>query len=294
MALDFQKRVLYLVRQATGCPVDEGKNVTPDWLMRPGRVECGQRWPLICAIYRALESDLELPEVMPSDEWRKIDGILRIPNFRPRIVEADEMQHFNWHRATTLRRYPAGLSLAFDRKIWLEHSQGEPRPKSGGWAKPKPPLFPGPGGRHRQRAFRDALADILPLVKGFCPTLRIAEFEVPWLWEHDAVSRMRVLLNRKFGNDDGIQKPKRGRPKLPEAQARTHAMPAVRVTESEFKRIVTVSRKGDLLNRKFGNDDGIQKPKRGRPKLPEGQARTCVIPLFRVTESEFKRIEYIR
>lgn len=65
--------------------------------------------------------------VMPPKESRNIDGILRIPAFSPGIVEVDESQHFNWHRGTTLRLYLAGLSLAFDRKIWLEHSQDEPR-----------------------------------------------------------------------------------------------------------------------------------------------------------------------
>ena len=40
------------------------------------------------------------------------------------------------------------------------------------------PLFPGEGARHRQRAFRDALTDILAPDYGFAPTLRIAHFEV--------------------------------------------------------------------------------------------------------------------
>lgn len=40
-----------------------------------------------------------------------------------------------------------------------------------------------PGGRHRQRAFRDALADLLPPLHGFGPTIRIGHFEVErWAW----------------------------------------------------------------------------------------------------------------
>ena len=34
------------------------------------------------------------------------------------------------------------------------------------------------GVRHRQRAFRDALADLLPALHGFGPTIRIGHFEV--------------------------------------------------------------------------------------------------------------------
>jgi hypothetical protein len=42
-------------------------------------------------------------------------------------------------------------------------------------ARPCPPLFPDAGGRHLQRAFRDALADLVPLEHGWLPTLRIAD-----------------------------------------------------------------------------------------------------------------------
>ena len=195
MPLKIQRAVLDLIIQATGGRIE---SKTPDWLMRPGSIECGKQWPLVCEIYREL-TGLELREVMPMKEWRKVDGILKCGSSDERIVEVDESQHFNHYRGMTLRRYPKELRLAFDRETWIDHSRAEPRQKSGKWAAPKPPLFPNAGGRHLQRAFRDALADILPPEYGFQPTLRIADFEVkPWIGTESARKWMDDLLNRKI------------------------------------------------------------------------------------------------
>lgn len=80
----------------------------------------------------------------------------------------------------------------------MSRSDKKTKLEGGGFAAPKPPLFPGENGRHRQRAFRDALCDILPLEHGFAPTLRIADFEVAsWMHSSDAAARMeRLLVNR--------------------------------------------------------------------------------------------------
>jgi hypothetical protein len=193
--LDLQRSVLDLITQVTGGTMERK---TPDWLLRPGKIECGKNWTLVCKIYGNL-TGLQLPEVMPTKEWRKVDGVLSRSGFGARVIEVDESQHFNLFRAITLRCYSHQLQLAFDRKVWIDHSTKEPRQKAGGWAKPKPPLFPEPGGRHLQRAFRDALADILPPQHGFQPTLRIADFEVrAWLGTSSARNRMNALLNCKF------------------------------------------------------------------------------------------------
>jgi hypothetical protein len=64
---------------------------------------------------------------------------------------------------------------------------------------PKPPLFPLEDGRHRQRAYRDALADLLPAVHGWLPTLRIADFEVAeWIYRPGARRRMEQLLGERL------------------------------------------------------------------------------------------------
>jgi hypothetical protein len=198
MPLKIQKAVFDLIFQVTGI---EQRPEMPRWLVRPGKIECGARWPLICEMYRKLTDGLELPEEMPVNNSRRVDGILHCGRSDYRVVEVDESQHFNYFRAMTLDLYPLELRLAFDLRTWTERSRHEPRQKSGSWAAPKPPLFPGSGGRHRQRAFRDALADILPVDHGFQPTLRIGDFEVKdWIGAADACARMEDLLNRKFSS----------------------------------------------------------------------------------------------
>jgi len=142
---------------------------------------------------------MDLPEVMPPSDWPPLDGFLQTPGSAPRVIEVDEGLHFNNFRGMSLRRYPAGWPVAFDVKVWVRQSHAEPKQNSGALARPVPPLFPGEGGRHRQRAFRDALADILPPDHGYLPTLRIADFEVKgWIGTASAARRMEELLDSKL------------------------------------------------------------------------------------------------
>lgn len=192
-ALEFA--VVRLATEILGVGVGE----TPDWLMRPGRIECGDRWPLIVAIYRDL-TGRELPEVAPRRERRKVDAVLVGCGRSSRILEIDEVQHFNVYRAMTLRRYANVVPLAFDAAAWIERSQAKRKLEGGRFGCPKPPLFPEVDGRHRQRAFRDSLCDILPTVHGFAPTLRVADFEVKgWIGTSGARRRLAMLLEHKIG-----------------------------------------------------------------------------------------------
>jgi hypothetical protein len=171
---------------------------TPDWLVRPGRAECGDRWPLVRSIYSEL-TGLELPDEMRKVERRTVDAVLVVPGSPPRIIEVDEKQHFNAYRAKTLRRYKDDIPLAFDADFWIARSDAKAKLEGGGFGRPKPPLFPDEGGRHRQRAFRDALTDILAPHHGFAPTLRIASFEVKdWINLLDRTERMRRLLSARL------------------------------------------------------------------------------------------------
>ena len=172
---------------------------TPHWLLRPGRADCSARWPLIKEIYRDLEAGLELPEVMRPVERRELDAVIETGDAGLRVLEVDETQHFNRFRALTLGHYAHTIPLAFDADEWIARSEQKIRLEGGGFGKPKPPLFPGEHGRHRQRAFRDALADIIPLEYGYAPTLRIGDFEVAaWAFGADAEERMRNLLREKL------------------------------------------------------------------------------------------------
>ena len=172
---------------------------TPAWLMRPGRLECRIQWPLVQEIYHAL-TGRQLPDTMPSRERRAVDGAFRWSASEPFIFELDEKQHFNDYRAKTIGLYPATMHLGFSRDRWIEHCLKKRKLEGGGFAEPKPPLFPGENGRHRQRAFRDALTDILPSEYGFAPTLRLADFEVrDWILGPDAADRVTVLIADRLG-----------------------------------------------------------------------------------------------
>jgi hypothetical protein len=194
VARDIERAVVAVVHELYG-----GKFIaTPDWLMRPARAECRRRWPLVQTIYRDLTGG-ELPEDMPPREHRNVDAVLHKRGHQPRILEVDETQHFNLHRATTLRHYPRSVPTAFPKRLWTQRSDAKTRLEGGGFARPCPPLFPLPGGRHQQRAFRDALADIVPLAHGWQPTLRIADFEVAdWIFGADAKRQMRKLLAERL------------------------------------------------------------------------------------------------
>jgi len=147
-------------------------------------------------IYHDL-AQMKLPEEMRPVERRQLDLVFEVPDQPPRIFEFDETQHFNHFRALTLDRYD-GVPVAFDVAAWRRECSKKKRLEGGGFGAPKPPLFPGVQGRHKQRAFRDALADILPPEHGYLPTLRIAFFEVEsWLSGTQCAERMEALLHAK-------------------------------------------------------------------------------------------------
>ncbi|MFE8941073.1 hypothetical protein ACFYNX_26800 [Streptomyces sp. NPDC007872] len=149
-------------------------------------------------MYAAL-TGLVLPDLAPSRERRRLDVLLTYKNGEQQILEVDEKQHFTEARALTLEHYPADVKLGFDTSQWLARSRAlAGREPGGGFGRPKPPLFPGDGGRHRQRAFRDALADLLPPLHGWLPTIRISDAEVAAITSaSDAISSLRAVLHER-------------------------------------------------------------------------------------------------
>lgn len=168
MARELQTRVLDLLEAVAETSLQ--RETCPAWLRRPGAAECGQRWPVIQVIYRDPTGG-ELPEVMPIRERRRLDAVLTSAGGTPRIVEIDEAQHFTRPRARTFAHYPAQTATAFDQHTWQRRAAAATAVRGGGWGRQCTPLFPDPGGRHLQRAFRDALADLLPEAHEWAPTL---------------------------------------------------------------------------------------------------------------------------
>lgn len=87
-------------------------------------------------------------------------------------VEVDESQHFTSARALTLSLYPEDLPLGFDlgeyRDLCAEWSSRADRQ----FAHKAVAAF-GPGGRQRQRAYNDALRDIVAPALGHPPLVRV-------------------------------------------------------------------------------------------------------------------------
>ena len=194
MAREIEKAVHRVLTKIYG--QDEG---TPDWLMRPGQKECGSRWSLIQKIYHELTGG-KLPDKMPSRERRKVDGVFQTTSNLYFVFELDEKQHFNAYRSVTLSLYPLNLLVGFSIDHWVKTCNKKSKLEGGGFAKPKPPLFPGENGRHCQRAFRDSLTDILPSEYGYLPTLRLADFEIrDWIYKPDAQDRMEKLVRTRLG-----------------------------------------------------------------------------------------------
>ena len=195
MSLELERRVVTLVTSIFSADAD---GETPEWLKRPGRAECGDLWPFLTDTYRGL-TDGTLPDLMPQKERRKVDAVIAATDRPPFILEVDETQHFNKFRAQTLDSYPPDVFVAFPVSAWRQRSRIKQRLEGGRFGGPKPPLFPGENGRHKQRAFRDMLCDLVPSHHGYGPTLRIGYFEVEdWIYGPQAADRMRKLLSERM------------------------------------------------------------------------------------------------
>lgn len=194
-----QLRTIEVAEAAFGSAVAPG--TAPEWLSRPGRSECGPLWPAVSAIYAALADGLVLPDTMPLRERRAVDGVVTDDAGIAHVLEVDEKQHFNAYRYASLERYPRDTELRFPLDSWKEASSKKRRLEGGGFARPRPPMFGMENGRHRQRAFRDALADLLPPLHGWGPTIRIAHFELePWVWRDDAPAEFGRRFASRFGH----------------------------------------------------------------------------------------------
>lgn len=175
---DVQRRVIEVVSEILECNADISARFA--WLSNsPNRSDCNRHYDLVMRIFRelggkalALETKRRIalrPDAFFGDKW----------NF---IVEFDEIQHFTRFRESTLQNYPSNLRLGFDRNRYIQlcriHCDRAILKGPTGYRSPKQE-FPFVNGRAAQRAFFDALRDLLPLDNGLNPTIRLSEFDLP-------------------------------------------------------------------------------------------------------------------
>ena len=122
---------------------------------------------------------------------------LRCDFYIPRvnlIIEYDERQHFTEPRALTLELYPSTLSLGFDARRWLNACRKI-------CSRDNDPPY-----RDEQRAFYDALRDILSQANG-TRLIRIKHGD--WDWSRPGSGQYLTEIFRQLGVQDALSQCKR-------------------------------------------------------------------------------------
>ena len=88
------------------------------------------------------------------------------------FIEVDESQHFTSFRLASLDCYPTDAPLGFELDLYREICRDWAR-RSDGYRKSKPARGFGPAGRQRQRAYHDALRDLVVPAMGHPPVIRV-------------------------------------------------------------------------------------------------------------------------
>lgn len=100
---------------------------------------------------------------MPGDFFHEPSGT---------FVEVDESQHFTSWRLASLDLYPPDTPLGFDLATYRGSCQ-EWAPKSDRYRAAKAAVGFGQAGRQRQRAYHDALRDLVVPAMGHPPVIRV-------------------------------------------------------------------------------------------------------------------------
>ena len=110
------------------------------------------------------------------------------------LIEIDESQHFTSFRAIALSLYPAETPLAFSIEEYRDLCATW-APVSDRYRASKPAVAFGPAGRQRQRAYHDALRDLVTPAMGRPPVIRVA---APDRDGAVAYERVRGLLHERL------------------------------------------------------------------------------------------------
>ena len=116
------------------------------------------------------------------------------------FFEFDEHQHFSSARLKTFEFYPTDLKINFSVDQWKQLCKSH-KDKADKYRKAKTTTdFNFAGGRTAQRAYLDCFRDLLPLLHGLQPTVRINEFEVADIYANNKEARSKIekLLKAKI------------------------------------------------------------------------------------------------
>jgi len=89
------------------------------------------------------------------------------------FIETDELQHFTTFRFQTLELYPPGVPLGFEKDEYANLCR-QLALRADKYRAAKAATGFGPGGRQRQRAYNDALRDLVIPAMGHPPVIRIS------------------------------------------------------------------------------------------------------------------------
>jgi len=181
-------------RRSQAAGIDLRADVALDWLTRNGHLkpDVHQRLPSTTIraldwILEALDGDRQALAAKPRGSMR-VDFLLEPQGV---VVEYDEVQHFTTARLKTLSLYPATAPLGFDLNDYMALVRRWSPRGDKGFAHKTAAEFPGPAGRQRQRAYFDAVRDLVAPHFGNGPLIRIASPDNDY---GAAVARLRAAV----------------------------------------------------------------------------------------------------
>jgi hypothetical protein len=135
---------------------------------------------------RLILDKIESFREMKIKKWNT-NGKLSFDFFIPEknvVIEFDERQHFTLPRAVSLKAYSDRTTLGFDKEKWIklcaDINAGDNSPEY----------------RDEQRAFYDAIRDIMAPRIGLKPVIRIYEADVLWEKEGESSPKAKEILRQ--------------------------------------------------------------------------------------------------
>jgi len=193
---DRQKLITNIV--ATVLSEKANTDISFDWFINKHTKEYfGKHFTIIDNIFTSLNGD---KQACQTKRTLTLDCDAYFGGQHNFIFEFDEHQHFSSARLKTFDFYPMDLKINFSVDKWKQLCKSH-KDKADKYRKAKTTTdFNFIGGRTAQRAYLDCFRDLLPLLHGLQPTVRINEFEVSDIYANnkETCSKIEKLLKTKI------------------------------------------------------------------------------------------------